>query len=136
MLGGLSGGDRLDASAIKNLPSTGATGAQGIQGLPGSSGETWNDTAVITANYQILDRDRVLADTTAGILNLTCPASGDFKIADIAATSTIIGFALHSAFLLPNTGQTVRGATSFECDLAGMTMQFKKINNNWVNVNG
>jgi hypothetical protein len=107
-----------------------------LKGDPGASGEVWNNTAVITADYQILDRDRVRIDTTAGVINLTCPISGEFKIVDIAAISTTTGFGLNSAFLLPNTGQTVRGASSFELDRAGLSQQFQKINNNWVNVNG
>lgn len=46
LLAGLSGGDRLDATAIKNLPSAGPPGADGLPGADGADGLSAYEVAI------------------------------------------------------------------------------------------
>lgn len=120
-------------------PSTvpGPAGQDGSDGQDGASGELWIDVPEKTADYAANNTERIPVNTTAGIVNITVPATGDrFWVFDSVANTPATGFGLNKCVVLPQSGQTVRGGSSFELDRGGIGLGFKKIGTNWVNYNG
>lgn len=104
----LTGFNRLDAGAIKNLPAAGtpgATGATGAQGLPGTNGSggglyAWQ---IKTSNYTAVAGDRLRVDCTNGNVTILLPATPTDASVDIEIQR--IDDTVNSLILDPNGKQ-------------------------------
>lgn len=92
-----------------------------ISGSGGGSGLT--PTTIKTANYTAAAADLVRCNSTAGIFNITLPASpadgAIVAILDIGNT-----FGTNNVTLLPNTGKTIESDTSLILDITGTYVSF------------
>ena len=102
---------------------TGFTGATGPQGLTGSTGPFGlHDWQIKTSNYLAVNRDRLVAKTTAGSFTVTLPASP--SLGDYIQITDGGDFSVHNLIIARN-GSTIDGfSDDVAIDISNATFEF------------
>ena len=123
----------LSSFAAANLQS-GPQGVQGATGSQGSIGSQGNQGALSpwsrkTSNYNAVDGDRIIADTTGGTFTITLPSS---PIVGAYVVITDGGNFYTTNLTVARNGSTIEGlSTDLLLDIAGTTYELIYDGNTW-----